>query len=48
MRYYLAPSEPVPIERWDYTQPDRLGATIDMGEREASLHSPALLGFLGA
>jgi predicted acylesterase/phospholipase RssA len=41
-RYYLAPSAPVPIERWDYTRPDRLGATIDMGEREATLHRAAL------
>ena len=46
-RYYLAPSTPVPIERWDYTRPDRLSATIDMGEREASLHAPALLGMVG-
>jgi predicted acylesterase/phospholipase RssA len=41
-RYYIAPTVPVPIERWDYTRPDRLGATIDMGEREASIHQPAL------
>ncbi len=45
-RYYIAPSAPVPIERWDYTRPDRLGATIDMGEREASLHRPALDGIM--
>jgi predicted acylesterase/phospholipase RssA len=48
IRYYLAPSAPVPIERWDYTQPDRLSATIDMGEREASLHASALLGMVHA
>ena len=47
-RYYIAPSAPVPIERWDYTRPDRLGATIDMGEREASLHGAALMGMVGS
>jgi predicted acylesterase/phospholipase RssA len=46
-RYYIAPSTPVPIERWDYTRPDRLGATIDMGEREASLHGMALTSIVG-
>jgi predicted acylesterase/phospholipase RssA len=46
-RYYIAPSSPVPIERWDYTRPERLAATIDMGEREAQLHQPALLGLVG-
>ena len=47
-RYYIAPSAPVPIERWDYTRPDRMGATIDMGEREAGLHHAALAGLVGA
>jgi predicted acylesterase/phospholipase RssA len=46
-RYYIAPSAPVPIERWDYTRPDRLGATIDMGEREATLHRDALGSLVG-
>jgi predicted acylesterase/phospholipase RssA len=46
-RYYIAPSGPVPIERWDYTRPERLSETIDMGEREASLHGDALLGLVG-
>lgn len=47
-RYYIAPSEPVPVERWDYTRPEQLGATIDMGEREASLHDAALFGLARA
>jgi predicted acylesterase/phospholipase RssA len=46
-RYYIAPSSPVPIERWDYTRPERLSETIDMGEREASLHDGPLLGLVG-
>jgi patatin-like phospholipase len=45
-RLYLAPSAPVPIGRWDYTQPGRLRETIAMGEREADLHQPALDRFL--
>jgi predicted acylesterase/phospholipase RssA len=45
-RLYVAPSEPVPVERWDYTRPDLLDATIDMGEREAELHETALRRFL--
>jgi predicted acylesterase/phospholipase RssA len=47
-RYYIAPSEPVPVERWDYTRPERLSATIDMGEREASAHGDALLAMVGS
>lgn len=39
-RLYVAPSEPVPIERWDYTRPELLDATIEMGESEAELHGP--------
>ena len=41
-RTYLAPTRPVPIERWDYTQPDLLDQTIEMGEAEAELHRPLL------
>jgi predicted patatin/cPLA2 family phospholipase len=41
-RYYIAPSSPVPIERWDYTQPTLLTDTIDMGEREAATHEGVL------
>lgn len=41
-RVYIAPSKPVPIERWDYTQPELLDQTIEMGEAEALLHRPLL------
>ncbi len=48
-RLYIAPSQPVPIHRWDYTRPDLLEATIAMGEREAvSLHGPMVERFLSA
>jgi predicted acylesterase/phospholipase RssA len=45
-RLYLAPSIPTPISRWDYTRPDRLEATLDMGERESELHEPQVRQFL--
>lgn len=41
-RVYVAPTKPVPIERWDYTQPERLDQTIAMGETEAERHRPLL------
>lgn len=41
-RLYIAPSKPVPIERWDYTQPALLDETIAMGETEAPTHRPQL------
>jgi predicted acylesterase/phospholipase RssA len=46
-RLYLAPSAPTPISRWDYTRPERLDATLDMGEREGALHEPHVRRFLG-
>ncbi len=45
-RLYVAPSRPVPIERWDYTRPDLLDATIAMGEREAADHDTSLARLL--
>lgn len=45
-RLYIAPTRPVPIERWDYTRPDLLDATIAMGETEADTHKAALDEFL--
>jgi predicted acylesterase/phospholipase RssA len=47
-RFYLAPTKPVPIERWDYTRPDLLDDTIAMGEREAAHFGPELDAFLAA
>ncbi len=41
-RVYVAPTRPVPIERWDYTQPELLDQTIEMGEAEADVHRPLL------
>lgn len=35
-RLYFGPSQPTPIERWDYTRPELLEATIEMGRRESA------------
>lgn len=45
-RLYVAPSEPVPISRWDYTRPELLDATIALGERDAESYAGALDRFL--
>jgi predicted patatin/cPLA2 family phospholipase len=45
-RLYLAPTQPTPIDRWDYTQPHLLDETVAMGEREAAVHQPLLEKYL--
>lgn len=47
-RLYLAPTQPTPIGRWDYTQPHRLDETVAMGEREAAHHRPMLDAYLSS
>lgn len=34
-RWYVCPSEPVPVNRWDYTRPARILDTIALGARDA-------------
>lgn len=46
IRWYLCPSEPVPISRWEYTRPDLVAATIALGAREASRREGELMEFL--
>jgi predicted acylesterase/phospholipase RssA len=46
IRWYLAPSEPVPISRWEYTRPDLVAATIALGDREARRCEGELTEFL--
>lgn len=41
-RIYVAPTQPVPVERWDYTRPHLIDETIAMGEREAAIHEARL------
>lgn len=45
-RLYLAPTGPVPINRWDYTSLERVERTLEMGRREAELHGPRVREFL--
>jgi predicted acylesterase/phospholipase RssA len=45
-RLYLAPTQPPPIGRWDYTRPHLLDETVAMGEREAAIHQPLLDEYL--
>jgi len=33
-RTYVTPSRPIPIVKWDYTSPDRIQATYDLGRRD--------------
>jgi len=45
-RWYLCPCEPVPVNRWEYTRPDQVEATIALGEREALRRDAELEAFL--
>jgi hypothetical protein len=45
-RLYVAPTQPPPIGRWDYTRPHLLHETVLMGEREAAIHRPLLETYL--
>ena len=45
-RLYVAPTEPVPIERWDYTRPHALEDAVALGERDADRHWPQVERFL--
>jgi predicted acylesterase/phospholipase RssA len=45
-RLYVAPREALPIERWDFTRPDLLEATVAIGERDALEHQAMLTEFL--
>jgi predicted acylesterase/phospholipase RssA len=44
---YIAPSEPLPVRTWDFTRPDLLKATIELGERDAELYADRLTEFIG-
>lgn len=45
-RLYIAPASTLPVNRWDYTRPELIDATIEAGERDADLYAPLLAGFL--
>lgn len=41
-RLYVAPTESVPVTRWDYTERAPVDETLELGRREASKHQRAL------
>jgi predicted acylesterase/phospholipase RssA len=45
-RLYIAPDKTLPVNRWDYTRPELIDATIEQGERDAKLRSALLDDFL--
>jgi predicted acylesterase/phospholipase RssA len=45
-RLYIAPAKTLPVNRWDYTRPELIDATIEAGERDADLFAPVLDNFL--
>lgn len=45
-RLYIAPREELPVQRWDYTRPDLIDATIEAGEGDALRYAPLLTDFL--
>ena len=40
-RTYVVPSRPVPIDVWDYTSPERLQQTFDLGRRDGEAFAEA-------
>jgi predicted acylesterase/phospholipase RssA len=44
---YVVPSRPVPIDVWDYTSPDRLQQTFDLGRRDGEAFVAAGLREIG-
>lgn len=46
-RLYIGPTCETPINRWDYTRPELLDATVEMGRREATFYALQLDAFLG-
>jgi predicted acylesterase/phospholipase RssA len=45
-RLYIGPGTPLPIDRWDFTRPELLEATIAAGERDAEINQSLLDEFL--
>ncbi|HKG22360.1 MAG TPA: patatin-like phospholipase family protein, partial [Blastocatellia bacterium] len=45
-RLYIGPHTPLPIDRWDFTRPELLEATIAAGERDAEINRSLLDDFL--
>ena len=46
-RFYLAPSKPVPVAKWDYTAPKKIQETYEQGAQEAEEAMGQIEEFLG-
>jgi predicted acylesterase/phospholipase RssA len=46
-RLYIAPMSALPVRTWDFTRPDLLEATIELGRRDAELYGQQLTDFIG-
>ncbi len=47
-RFYIAPSEPVPVERWDYTESAPVAETLALGTRDAERFEQPMTRWLSA
>lgn len=45
-RYYIAPTRPLPISRWDYREHAPVDETLAMGREDASVHDAQLFELL--
>ncbi len=45
-RLYIAPRDPLPIARWDYSESAPIEETLEVGRRDGARHRDALLRFL--
>jgi predicted acylesterase/phospholipase RssA len=45
-RLYIAPAKTLPVNRWDYTRPELIDATIEAGKRDADIYAQILEDFL--
>ncbi|MFT5433294.1 MAG: putative acylesterase/phospholipase RssA [Myxococcota bacterium] len=46
-RLYLAPQSSVPVHKWDYTSPDRITETFELGREDGRRYREAFQRFLG-
>ncbi len=45
-RLYVGPERPTPVDRWDYTRPELVQRTIEMGEADGARREGELDAFL--
>ena len=46
-RLYLGPEQPTPIQKWDYTSPEKIRATYEMGRADARRFMDRVQAFVG-